>query len=250
MGACSDKTARHRSTNIHKGPIWDSENDVFYDKKARTATGNLYDLPLSKLKRCTKPSSKPPHNVAKHGQPPTPQSGSSTEINNFSYTRKLEQGVEFTDQNSLSDVRFLLLDLEKQMNRTSAAMLHILKTTMASYLIQVETFQLFENVRSNKKLRIFLYTTAKYVNSQEETLNEFEKIYVLGTCEKPVSKSFENIHDLIFQVAEEFGQWLERQVWEHEKLGESSLAEQKREIINKMYSQLMNISTGNKRPNL
>ena len=249
MGLCSSDTAKHKSTYVHGSSHWQSEKYVLPEKMILMRAENPRILPTSELKKWEDHSGKSYLHITSHQQSSNPRSDYCGRSNDLLSAEKLDKGWKSTQQESSSNVQFLLIDLETQMNRTSTAMLHILEMIMTKYSIMIESSRQFEAVRSNNKLRIFLFTTVKYVDSHWEILNGFEKIFVLGMCAKPVTKSFENIHDLIFEVADEFGRWFEEQACEHEKLGESSLAEQKREIINEMYSQLMNISTGNKRSN-
>lgn len=244
MGLCATKAEKYSSEIIDNASNGHNKRHIYCGQKIPSITTNSYYLSVRELISRTQPPDKPHQTVTNHKQFPNSRSDDSNKSNDSPLTKELGQNLELNQPHSLSDARFLLIDLKKHMSRTSTAVLHILNTIMTSYLITIETSQQFEVIQSNKKRRLFLFTTATYVDSHEEILSRWEKIYVLGACTKHVTKTFENIHDLIFQVAAEFDQWSEEQACKHEKLGEYSLAAQKRGTISEMYNQLMDISTG------
>ncbi len=209
-----------------------------------------YYVPASKLKTQTQKSGRPQRNDVCRDQ--SLKQLSHKPINNRvpSPSVTLPQRTESDKQDFSTNVRFLLVDLENRMNRTSKAMLHILEPLMTSELIMIKDLRQFKKIQSNERLRIFLFTSAEYADKLGKILNGVEKIFVLGTSVNRTYKTFENIEDLIFQVAEEFAQWYRKEADQHDRLGEFSLAECKHKTISEMYRQLMDISTGNSLSNL
>lgn len=159
------------------------------------------------------------------------------------------ESIDTNTGGSKMDFVFILVGLEHRMSPTSKTMLKILESSyIKNRLMIVKDSQQIAQLPANKNDRIFLFTTSSYVHEAIQISDSIEKFFVLGTPAEfnVVTKSFENIEDLIFQIAEEYAELCEQEANTYDRLGKNALAALKRKMIKEMYRQLMNISTGNK----
>ena len=216
--------------------------DILITEKKPVLSPVLCKQPTTQLKTLTQSSNPSQPNETSQEQLLQQSSPDCTNNTVSSSPIALSRGTGSTITDFLLNVRFLLVDLEYRMDRTSKAMLNTLEPFMMSQLTVVKDFEKLDRIRSNKELRIFIFTTAEFADLLGQISSIGEEIFVLGISTNPLYKIFENIQDLIFQVAEELAQCYGEEVHMHVELGELNLAACKQEIINDMYRQLMDIS--------
>lgn len=245
MGAkpCSCASKYNPPKSYETFPSYGKRNVLVEKKVSRISTISQH-LPVLKLKTLMQQSDRHQLNDVYCERPSSQLSHELVNEESSASPTTLLQKPKSDKQCSSTNVLFLLIDLESQLDSTSKAMLHILKSYMGSQLMIVQDVKQIEKNQSNEKPRIFLFISAKYADSLQKSLNLVEKVFILGTSSNSAYKTSEDIQDLIFQIAEEFAQLYKEVPEQCKRMDESTLGDDKHQTICEMYRQLMDVPTG------